>query len=404
MKEKMKSDFLVIGGGIVGISVGRELQARYRGSRVLLIEKEEECGQHASGRNSGVLHAGFYYTAESLKAKLTRDGNAALTAFCEEHKIPINKCGKLVVAKDEQDIPFLDVLLSRAAHNGVKLFSVSEQEMKEIEPRAKSFGGRALFSPATSSVRPLDVLEKMKELFIRCGGEILTSARYLGRKGDAVVTTKGSFETAHVVNAAGLYADKIARDFGFSQNYSIIPFKGLYLYSEEPKNAFRTHIYPVPNLANPFLGVHLTMQVDGTAKIGPTAIPAFWREQYEGWGKFKLGEFLTILGQNALLMGSADFDFKGLALEEITKYSRSKMAFLASQLVRDIDKSKYRKWGRSGIRAQLLHLKTKKLEMDFVIEGDKSSTHILNAVSPAFTCCIPFAKLVCDRIEESAKV
>jgi L-2-hydroxyglutarate oxidase LhgO len=250
-------------------------------------------------------------------------------------------------------------------------------------------------------VRPLDVLKSLKDEFLRKGGEILQETRYLSRRAQIILTSKDEIEAGHVVNAAGLYADKIAKDFGFSESYSIMPFKGLYIYCDDPPGTYRTHIYPVPNLKNPFLGVHFTLQTDGSAKIGPTAIPAFWREQYQGFENFKPGEFFKILSQNAALLVSSDFHFAQLAVEEISKYSRRKIVDLASQLVTEIDPNKFKTWGKPGIRAQLVNTKTRKLEMDFVIQGDKTSTHVLNAVSPAFTCCLPFAKLVCDRMKSN---
>jgi L-2-hydroxyglutarate oxidase LhgO len=228
---------------------------------------------------------------------------------------------------------------------------------------------------------------------------VVTGAAYVRRDGGAVVTTGGRFEAGHIVNAAGLYADQIALDFGFSEKYRILPFKGLYLYSEEPAGAFRTNIYPVPDLRNPFLGVHFTVKADGHAKIGPTAIPAFWREQYRGFDHFKFGEFIEVLFREAGLMISANFDFRTLAVEELRKYSRPRLVSLATRLAHGVRPEDYRRWGEPGIRAQLLNIKQRKLEMDFVIEGDERSTHILNAVSPGWTCAMPFAEYVADRIQ-----
>ena len=395
------SDFLVIGGGVVGINVARELKKRSPNAKVILIEKEEECARHASGRNSGVLHAGFYYTADSLKAKFTRLGNKLLTEYCETKKLPINKCGKLVVAKDAGDLPQLDELLKRGKANGVVLEAITEKEALKIEPRVKTFE-RALFSPATSSVDPVEVTLAMKEDAVREGVQIHTGVCYLKKEKDGVATTQGLYSAGYVVNSAGLYADKIALQFGFSEDYRILPFKGLYIYSEEPVGAIRTNIYPVPDLRNPFLGVHFTLVVNGHAKIGPTAIPAFWREQYEGFDNFHWGEFFDILTREAGLFFSAGFDFRKLAFEEIQKYSRKRMVELASVLMEGVKLESYVRWGKPGIRAQLVHLKKKKLEMDFVIQGDKKSLHILNAVSPGFTCSIPFSQHVCDKIQEYA--
>jgi L-2-hydroxyglutarate oxidase LhgO len=177
-----------------------------------------------------------------------------------------------------------------------------------------------------------------------------------------------------------------------------MPFKGLYLYSDEPAGAIRTNIYPVPDLKNPFLGVHFTVTVDGRAKIGPTAIPALWREHYQGIGRFRASEFVTIMAQTIGLLVSSRFGFLRLAAQEALKYSRARMVSLAGALVEGVKPEHYRRWGRPGIRAQLVNVATRTLEMDFVLEGDSKSMHVLNAVSPGFTCALPFSDYVCDRI------
>lgn len=393
-------DFLIIGGGVIGLSIARELRKRKPGSRIVLIEKETSCGAHASGRNSGVLHAGFYYSPDSLKARFTRLGNEQLTAYCEEKRIPLNKCGKLVVAKDASDLPSLDELLRRGRANGIDLQTVSDTDATAIEPRVKTYQ-RALFSPRTSTVNPLHVVNAMQQDALREGIQIHCGIAYRGRTNGMVQTSQDRIEAGYVVNAAGLYADKIALEYGFSQTYRILPFKGLYLYSNEPAGSIRTNIYPVPDLRNPFLGVHFTITADGKAKIGPTAIPAFWRENYEGFSNFKIDELIEVAGRGISLLAGARFDYRRLAMEEIAKYSRTKMVELASVLAHGIKEEHYRKWGRPGIRAQLLDITKKKLEMDFVLEGDHRSMHVLNAVSPAFTCSLPFASHVCDHIDKA---
>jgi (S)-2-hydroxyglutarate dehydrogenase len=391
------SDFVVIGGGVIGLSIARELKRRYADSRVTVLEKEPDTGRHASGRNSGVLHAGFYYTPDSLKARLTRVGNAALTEYCQARDLPINPCGKLVVTRDASELPALDELLRRGRVNGIALEPVDARQAQAIEPRARTFE-RALFSPTTASVDPARVVAAMTQDARAEGVRLETGRRFLRRAADAVVTDRGRIDAGYVVNAAGLYADRIARAYGFSHRYRILPFKGLYLYSDEPAGAIRTHIYPVPDLRNPFLGVHFTVAVDGRIKIGPTAIPAFWRENYRGLDGFRAGELWDIVRRQARLLLRSDFDFKRLAIEEIRKHSRARMVALARGLARGVEAGHYRHWGRPGIRAQLLDIERNRLEMDFVIEGDARSLHVLNAVSPAFTCALPFAAHVCDEI------
>ncbi|MCI0539679.1 MAG: L-2-hydroxyglutarate oxidase [Verrucomicrobiales bacterium] len=391
------SDFLVVGGGVIGLSIARALKRHYSDASVILIEKEAECGLHASGRNSGVIHAGFYYTADSLKARFTRDGNRQLQAYCQSRHIPVNKCGKLVVARNAADLIQLDELLRRGKANDVPLQSITTAEANEIEPRVKTFE-RALFSPTTATADPVQVIRAMKDDAVHEGISIRPGVAYVGRSRDCVLTSAGALAPGYVVNTAGLYADKIALDFGFSENYRIAPFKGLYLYSEERPGAFKTNIYPVPDLRNPFLGVHFTITADGHVKIGPTAIPAFWREQYSGWDRFKWEEFAEIVWRDLGLLAFAGFDFRRLAIEELRKYSRARLVSLASELATGVRLEDYLHWGQPGIRAQLINLQTRKLEMDFVIEGNKKSLHVLNAVSPAWTCSLPFSEYVCDKL------
>jgi L-2-hydroxyglutarate oxidase len=396
--SKKGYDFLVIGGGIIGLSVVRELKRRHPGSSCALLEKEADVGLHASGRNSGVLHAGFYYTADSLKARFCKVGNQLLKEYCREKNIPVRPCGKLVVAKNEAELAGLDELLKRAKLNGVELHLISQKQAEEIEPRVLTFE-RALFSPTTASVNPTQVVQALKEDARKEGIALLTSTGYRGKTSDGILTTAGPLSAGFIVNAAGLYADKIAFDFGYSKNYRILPFKGLYLYSNEPVGALRTNIYPVPDLHYPFLGVHFTLNGAGQIKLGPTAIPALWREQYQGLSRFKTDEFFDIVKRQTKLLFSSTFDFKRLAFTEVQKYMGSKMVSLAKELIQGVEPSQYRQWGKPGIRAQLFDISKNKLETDFVLEGDQGSLHILNAVSPGFTSALPFAQFVVDRIE-----
>lgn len=394
----LKADFVVLGAGIVGLSIARELKRRYGDCKVMVLEKEEQIGEHASGRNSGVLHAGFYYTKDSLKAKFTRDGNQRLRDYCLEKKLPLNHCGKLVVARNEGDLQGLQELLQRGQQNGIALELISDREAREIEPRVKTWE-QALFSPTTASVSPKAVLEHIMVDARNEGIEICLGVKYLNNHGNLMKTSRGACEAGYVVNAAGLYADLIAKNFSYSQNYSILPFKGLYLYASSAGERLRTHIYPVPDLRNPFLGVHFTITAEGKVKIGPTAIPAFWREHYSGLSRFSFSELYQIVLRELGLFVHAGFNFRQLALEEVKKYSRTVLTKRAAELVKGVSPQHYKVWGKPGIRAQLLNTKTRKLEMDFILEGDERSMHVLNAVSPAFTCALPFAAYVVDLIQ-----
>ena len=392
-------DFLVIGGGVIGISIARELKSRNPNSGVCILEKEHQCGLHASSRNSGVLHAGFYYTADSLKARFTKEGNQRLTKYCEVKNLALKKCGKLVVAQNESELVWLDELMTRARNNGVPLELITDEESQAIEPRAKTYQ-KALFSPTTASINPTELVKSLLSDAIQEGVQLKTNTQYIHRVGkSSIKTSNGIFEAKYIINAAGLYADKIGRDFNFSKDHRVLPFKGLYLYSNEPLGALNTHIYPVPDLTNPFLGVHFTITSDDKIKIGPTAIPAFWREQYQGWSNFNMPELTEIILRQAGLFLSSNFDFKALAFRELKKYSKPLLVSLAAKLAKGVDIKHYRQWGLAGIRAQLLNIRKKELEMDFVLEGDKQSMHILNAISPGLTCALPFADYVCDQIE-----
>ena len=390
-----KFDFLIIGAGIVGISIAMELKSRYKNARIMLMEKESTLGAHASGRNSGVIHAGFYYSSDSLKAKLTRKGNQALHNFCDEMKIPVNRCGKLVVAKNEQEDKQLDVLYNLGNKNGVPLELLDKNQAMEIEPRIKTFK-RCLYSPTTSSVNPHHVLEKLYALLHELKVEFSFNEAYINSVGTKVQSSKRKIEAGFIFNCAGTYADRIAKRFNVGHEYKILPFKGLYLYSNELSGSFKTNIYPVPDMKLPFLGVHFTLTSDGRAKIGPTAIPALWNEHYAGMKNFSFREFISVSSLGTSLLRKQQF--RRLAKSEFEKYKRKNLVKAATSLASGVKVQNFMKWGNPGIRAQLVHLPSNKLEMDFVIKKSSRSIHVLNAVSPAFTCSFPFSKLVCDRV------
>jgi len=398
MSSKSKPDILVVGGGIVGLAVARAARLRWPDSSVTLLEKEDRVALHGSGRNSGVLHAGFYYTADSLKARFSRDGTRQWTDLCLDRSLAINRCGKLVVAQGPEELEGLAELKRRGDRNGVQLEEVTEEEAKEIDPAAKTHQ-RALFSPTTASVDPVEVTRTLASDAKDAGVQMVFGVRALGRKGNALSTTDGLFEAGYLINSAGLYADKLAQSYGFGENLDILPFKGIYLYGDPKEKRPRVHIYPVPKLSRPWLGVHYTIGVGGQVKIGPTAIPAFWRENYKGLQNLNLKEALSILGIEVGLFLRNDFDFREIAAEELKKYLRSVLVKQGARLVDGTPMGSFRTWGKPGIRAQLFHKKERRMLMDFELEGDARSLHILNAVSPAFTCALPFAEFVLDEVE-----
>lgn len=391
-------DFLVAGAGIVGLAVAREIKIRWPEASVTVLEKEDEVALHSSGRNSGVLHAGFYYTADSLKARFSREGTRRWTDFCLDRGLAINRCGKLVVAKGPHELEGLAELKRRGDRNGVQLEEISAEEAREIDPSTKTHE-RALFSPTTASVDPSEIVRTLASDAISAGVEIHFGTQAQGRRGKVLQTDRGDYQPGYLINAAGLYADKLARAYGFGDDLDILPFKGLYLYGDPQGIRPRVHIYPVPDLSKPWLGVHFTMGVRGEVKIGPTAIPAFWREHYRGWENFSFGEAAAILSTEASLFLRNDFGFRNIALDEVKKYARPILVRQGAELVEGMSMETFRRWGRPGIRAQLFHRKERKMLMDFWLEGDSRSLHLLNAVSPAFTCALPFAEFVMDEVE-----
>ncbi len=394
------TDYLIIGAGIIGLNIAIELKKKYPNAAITLIDKEPEVGLHSSGRNSGVLHAGFYYTADSLKARFTREGNAAMRAFCHTHNLPINEAGKVVVATSAEEDTTLETLMERGRANGVELAWLSREELRAHHPEAATFR-RALFSPTTATVDPAQVTRTFSQVAREMGIIIRLSCGYEKRLGvDAIETACGVLRFKHLINAAGLYADRVAQDFYCGQEYTILPFKGIYLKDPANRSGLSTNIYPVPNLANPFLGVHYTLAVDGAAKIGPTAIPAFWRENYRGMESFDFKEMVQVLGWEARLFLGNDFGFRSLAIEEVRKYAKSHLLSLARHLTPALDLEPYDTWSTPGIRAQLLNTRTHELVQDFIVEHAGNTTHILNAVSPAFTAASPFAQWVVEGLDQ----
>lgn len=393
----MNTDFLIVGGGIIGLTIARELTQRHPDCSITLIEKEPHVAEHASGRNSGVLHAGFYYTADSLKAKFCREGNVRWTAFVDEHGLRINKCGKVVIAQSEGELDTLYELKRRGEKNGVAIEQIDEAQLAEIEPNAVTTK-HALYTPSTAVVDPTECCQLLVKQLAEKSVTFLYNTPYVEKLGAHKIRAgEQIIEFGTLINCAGLYADKIARDFDCGLDYTIIPFKGVYAKYTKADRPVRTNIYPVPSLDKPFLGVHFTVTVDGTVKIGPTAIPAFWREQYGFLDGFNAKEMAAILGWEAKLFATNAFGFRRLAFEEMKKYSRTYLVNQAANMVKTMDASGFSKWAKPGIRAQLLNRKSLELVQDFVVEKGENSIHVLNAVSPAFTCSLPFSAWVLDN-------
>jgi L-2-hydroxyglutarate oxidase LhgO len=391
------ADLVVIGGGIVGMAVANAWLAAEPRSRVLVVEKESALGAHASGRNSGVLHAGFYYAPDSLKAQLTRRGNLALRAFCAEEAVTVRETGKVVVTRNAQELPALHELYRRAQANGVPVELVDAQTLAELEPLARTCE-QALWSPSTAVADPDAVLTALARRVVSRGGEIVLGSPVTTASPGSVRIGDATVQAGHILNAAGLYADRVAHWFDVGREYRMLPFKGLYWYGNWAPGRLRRHVYPIPDPRNPFLGVHLTVTVSGGVKIGPTAIPALWREDYGGLQNASVHEGWEIARTFPKLLTSAHHDTPALLRSELPKYRRSVMIARAAELVPTVRVADFTHRGRPGVRAQLLHLPTKRLEMDFVVRSGPGSTHILNAVSPAWTSSLAVADYVVDGI------
>lgn len=389
-------DLLIVGGGITGLALAWKAKQQHPELQITLLEKEHDVAQHASGRNSGVLHAGFYYSSNSLKAQLCRQGNLAWQDFCRAHNLKLNPCGKLVITRSEAELPRLQRLYQQGLANEVPLELISEAEARELEPQAQTVG-QALYSPSTATVDPVQICQFLKRELQAQGVQMHFGTRYLYRRRDCIHTTQGVYQPGHLLNAAGLYADRIAADFGFGQEYTLLPFKGLYLAFDGDPQLLTRHIYPVPDPRQPFLGVHYTRTIQGQLKIGPTAIPAFWRENYVGLSRFEARELFEILWYESRLFASNRFGFRQLALQESQKYWRPYFARQARFLTRDDHSREFGSYLKPGIRAQLLDRRSLNLVRDFVVQGDERSTHVLNAVSPAFTCALAFAEYLLEH-------
>jgi len=392
-------DFLVVGAGVIGVAVARELRRRY-GSRVVVVDKECAPGQHASGRNSGVLHAGVYYKAGTLKARLCVEGNRRMREYCLARGLPINTMGKVIVARSKAEMPSLDELHVRAQANGVRTSMIDGQALKEVEPFAQTVG-KALYVQDTAVVNPQIVMDAVAAEAKQEGVEFVFDCAWKGMEKDGMaITSQGRIAYGHLVNCAGLFADRIAQASGVGNQYRILPFRG-HFFSLRPQSQVqvRGNIYPVPDLRNPFLGIHFTRRPDGDVIVGPSALPLLGREQYCGLRGATLRDGISMVRYLSRLFGRNRDHFRALAWKELTHMSRSGFYREAAGLVVGLEKHDLVLGKQAGIRAQLVHTGTAELISDFVVEPGPRSTHVLNAVSPAFTAAFPFAEYVVDMMK-----
>lgn len=375
-------DTIVVGGGIVGLAIARELLSRDPKQRIAIFEKEPELGKHASGRNSGVLHSGIYYPPASLKGRLCTEGSRLMREYCDERKLPIARIGKVVVPANDADDSQLEVLLERARANGARAEVVGDA--REFEPETRA--GRALFVPDTSVIDPKRILASIADE-LRAGGVEFVFNR------EVTEIDRGTY--GFLVNAAGLHADRIARPFGVGERYTILPFRGRY-YKLAAPFVIRRLIYPVPDLRVPFLGVHFTNAVDGTTYIGPTAMPAFGRENYSGVRGIRMRDAASIGTTIVRQYASNKQGFRTLLHQEAARLLKRNFAAAARALVPRLETEHLKPSTKAGIRAQLFDRVKNELVMDFVVERGERSLHILNAVSPGFTTAFSFARFALD--------
>ena len=391
-----KYDHLIIGGGIVGLSIGLELLNKYPSAQVLLVDKEETTGLHASGRNSGVLHAGFYYSPDSLKAKFCLQGNLELREIIAADSIPLNECGKVVVAQNEEDLVRLEALFQRGITNGVNLELLPEADMEKIEPLAKTFK-KFLWSPMTAVSNPEMVTESIKSRFIKRGGQIRTNGTAAFSKDGGVLINAQEVRADNIINAAGTGAIHLAHSAGVGSDYAQLPVLGLYKITPSQNLPLSRLVYPVPNPKNPFLGVHFTLTVDGSVKIGPTAIPVLGREQYSLQDVPDLLDIRSSFSSIFAMMKDSPRNLLNLATTELPKISLRVLTEGGARLVPSSNNKIIWKTKKPGMRAQLVSLTTGKFEMDYVVRKHENQVHVLNAVSPGWTSSLPFARWIVSK-------
>ena len=400
MKTDLMFDYVVLGGGIVGVSTALSLITKHPDKRILLVEKEESFAQHQTGHNSGVIHAGVYYEPGSLKAKFCREGLIETVKFCLLHKIPYQQCGKLLVATNDTELKRMKELYERCKSNDIEVEILNEKTLNEIEPNISGIG--ALLVKSTGIVNYKLITKKMSEQFESLGGMFLLNTKIINLKEDEdkiqIITSNETFSSRYLVCCAGLMADRIAKLLKIKINFQIVPFRGEYFKLPEKHNNLVKHlIYPIPDPTLPFLGVHLTKMIDGSITVGPNAVLGFKREGYSQFN-FSLKDTLQLLsfkGFHKVLMRNfksglyemKNSIFKRGYLKEVQKYSPS---------VKLNDLQPY----PAGIRAQAV-LDDGTLVHDFLFAESRRSIHVCNAPSPAATSAIPIGKYITDKATEA---
>lgn len=392
-------DFIIIGGGILGFSTAMQLQQRYPDKRILVLEKESGPAQHQTGHNSGVIHAGVYYTPGSLKARFCLEGNRRIKAFCDEHQVHYDECGKLLVATNEIEMQRMQALWERTEANGLERYWLSADELREREPNIVGMG--AIFVPSSGIVNYAQVTATMAKVFQQAGGEIRYGHRVnalLETTNEVRVSTEQeTFTSRYMISCSGLMADRIVKMLGLKPDFTICPFRGEYYLLPEKHNQIVNHlIYPIPDPSMPFLGVHLTRMIDGTTTVGPNAVLALKREGYRKTDispadlvqMFTNPGILKVLAKNLKpgLVEMKNSLFKSAYLEEVRKYCP---AIALSDL----------KPYPAGVRAQAVSRDGKLID-DFLFMNTKRSVNVCNAPSPAATSSLPIGEHIVDQITQ----
>lgn len=390
-------DFLIVGAGIVGAALAAEISRRKPGSRILVTEKEAQPAFHQTGRNSGVVHSGVYYTPGSLKARLCREGAELTKAFCAARGIAYEERGKLIVATEEEELPHLDALVRRAADNGVVAHEVDRAGLSRLEP---AVAGRAgLRIPSTAIVDYVGVTRALLADLENAGGTVLFNSELRSldkRSGIYEVDLSGTkVEAARIISCSGLTSDRVARLLGIDPGVKILPFRGEYFVLPSRLNTVVSHmIYPVPDPTLPFLGVHLTPMIDGTITVGPNAVLALAREKYNHFS-VDLGDAVETLTYPGL--------WRMLARHKMATWQELKGSLFKSVYLRNVrrycpqiemsDLAVY----RSANRAQALNADGTLVD-DFLIKTSDGVTAVLNAPSPAATSAMPIASRIASEI------
>ncbi len=397
-------DVAVIGSGAVGMGIARGLLELDPSMHISIFEKEGVFASHASARNSGVLHAGFYYSPDSLKARFCREGRDELEALANKNSIPIKKIGKVVVAQDLDEEARLETLLQRGISNGVALERLSESELSKFEPLARTTGS-FLWSPNTAVSNPVLINEALRRELISKNVKFVSGSR-ISFNDNAWLNNDEVISAKYFVNAGGAWALDLAHQMNLSLHFRTMPFLGLYKQVVATQLPIRTLIYPVPHPINPFLGVHLTLTIDGYVKIGPSALPIIGKNQYALFSPVSHEEVRTF-GKNLVsLAKGSKHDLWSMMKYEVPKLLTSNLVGAASEIVPSVRYVK--NWSKKppGIRGQLVNSNSGELVQDFLIEHGQNSTHVLNAVSPGWTASLPFgrhiAQLVFGRLDSSS--